>query len=142
MDALILAGRIMFAIFFLNSGVMHLAKREAMAGYLRSSGGLPAILRQNAKVAVVGTGLMLISGAVMVAAGVYGDVGALVLAAFLVPTSFFLHPFWKDTDPAQRQQNQTAFLRNVAYLGTALFLFGVFSTNGSELGFALTGPAW
>lgn len=142
MDGLILVGRLLFALFFLNSGVMHITKREAMAGYMQSMAAVPPVLKRNARVAVVGTGVMLIAGAVMVAAGIYGDLGALVLAAFLVPTSIFMHPFWKDTDPAQRQQNQMAFMRNVAYLGTSLFLFGVFATYGKDLGLTLTGSIW
>lgn len=142
MEGLILAGRILFATFFLFSGVMHIVKRKQMAGYVQASAGLPALLRSNATPAVVGTGAMLTAGAVMVAFGIYGDLGALVLAAFLVPTSLLMHPFWKDTDPAQRQQNQMAFLRNVAYLGTALFLFGVFATFGAQLGLTVTGPVW
>lgn len=142
MDGLILAGRLLFALFFLISGVNHITKRQMMAGYMQSSGSLPAALRGNAKFAVVSTGIMLIIGAVMVGAGIYGDVGALVLAAFLVPTSVFMHAFWKDKDPAQRQQNQMAFLRNVAYLGTALFLFGVFVTYGADFGLTVTDSVW
>ena len=142
MEGLILVGRILFASFFLYSGLMHVVKRQQMAGYLQASGGLPLLLKSNAQVAVIGTGLMLMAGAAMVAFGIYGDLGALVLAVFLVPTSILMHPFWKDTDPAQRQQNQMAFLRNVAYLGTALFLFGVFATYGTQLGLTVTGPVW
>jgi uncharacterized membrane protein YphA (DoxX/SURF4 family) len=38
----------------------------------------------------------------MVAAGVYADLGALLLAAFLVPTTLLAHGFWKLTDPDGR----------------------------------------
>jgi putative oxidoreductase len=88
------------------------------------------------------TGVMLVAGSVMVAAGIYGDHGALLLAAFVVPTTPLMHGFWKLSDPMQRQMQQQAFLRNVTYLGAALFLFASFTTSGDGLALTVTDPLW
>lgn len=142
MDGLMLAGRILFAVAFATAGVGHFRKRQMLAGYMRSSGGVPTALQSAADAAVVGTGLMLLAGSVMVAAGIYADVGALLLVAFLVPTTLLMHAFWKETDPMQRQQQQSAFIRNVAYLGASLFLFAFFVSHGAGLGLTVTDPIW
>lgn len=140
MDGLILAGRILFAAFFLNAGIGHLTKRRMLAGYVRSSRALPPALEPAADLAVVGTGLMLLAGSVMVAAGIYPDLGTLLLAAFLVPTTPLMHAFWKETDPMRRLEARSAFLRNVTYLGVTLLLFAFFVSYG--LGLTITDPIW
>jgi putative oxidoreductase len=142
MDVLMLTGRILFGVFFLASGIGHLTKSEMMAGYMRSSGAGPAVLQRLAQPVVLLTGVMLVAGSVMVAAGIYGDLGALLLAAFVVPTTPLMHGFWKLTDPMQRQMQQQAFLRNVTYLGAALFLFAYFAASGEGLAYTVTAPLW
>jgi putative oxidoreductase len=88
------------------------------------------------------TGSMLVAGSVMIAAGIYADLGAVLLAAFVVPTTPLMHGFWKLTDPMQRQLQQQAFLRNVTYLGAALFLFAYFAASGEGLAYTVTAPLW
>jgi hypothetical protein len=53
-----------------------------------------------------------------------------------------MHAFWKLTDPMQRQEQQLAFVRNVTYLGAALFLFAFFTTSGDGSAFTVTQPIW
>src|SRR5260370_257183 len=84
-------------------------------------------------------GAWLAVAAVSIAAGIWADLGALMIAAFLIPTSGFLHPFWKVEDSAQRQTQQQGFLRNVSFLGAALALFAVFASIDDGLRFAVTG---
>ena len=142
MDVLMLTGRILFAVAFVASGIGHFAKREMMAGFMRSSGAVPTALHRLAEPVVLLTGGMLVAGSMMIAAGIYADLGALLLAAFLVPTTPLMHAFWKLTDPMQRQQQQLAFVRNMTYLGAALFLFAFFTTSGDSLAFTVTRPIW
>lgn len=101
MDVLVLIGRVLFALLFLGSGYGHLAQREMMAGYAAGK-GVPA-----APVMVVLTGLQLLAGALMVALGIWPDVGALLLAAFLLPTAFIMHGFWAETDRPRSQGHGT-----------------------------------
>lgn len=134
MDVLVLIGRVMFALLFLVSGYGHLAQRRMMAGYAASK-RVPA-----APVMVVLTGLLILVGALMVAVGIWPDVGALLLVVFLVPTAFIMHGFWAETDPAAKAMEQTQFFKDLALAGAALVMFAVFAYLGDELGLVLVGP--
>lgn len=134
MDVLVLIGRVVFALLFLGSGFGHLAQRQMMAGYAAGK-GVPA-----APVMVVLTGLQILVGALMVALGIWPDVGALLLVAFLVPTAFLMHGFWAETDPEAKVMEQTQFLKDLSLAGAALVMFAVFAHLGDKLGLVLVGP--
>jgi uncharacterized membrane protein YphA (DoxX/SURF4 family) len=142
MAVVILAGRILFAIFFVNAGVRHFTKLQMMSTVVKTSGGFSGKLAPAAGLAVGGTGAMLIAGGVMVATGIFADLGALLLAVFLVPTTFLLHAYWREADPVKRQQQQSAFLRNVALLGATSFLFGYLVSRSQGLGLMVTHALW
>lgn len=116
LDILLLVGRLLFGGFFLISGVRHLTDAEAMSQYAESQ-GVPA-----PKLAVLGTGLLLIAGASSVLVGVYPRIGLAALALFLVGVSPVMHAFWRVEDPQQRANEQTQFLKNAALLGGVLAL--------------------
>lgn len=133
MDVVVLVGRILFALIFIMSGSMnHIANRDQMTGYA-SQMGVP-----GARLAVPGSGLLILVGGLMVAFGIWGDLGALLLAAFLLPTAFYMHAFWKLEDPQQRGIEMAGFMKNVSMIGGALALFALFSSE--KLGLTLTGP--
>lgn len=121
MDVVLLVGRILFATIFVMSGIGHLANRKAMADYARSVGA------PGGEAGVVVSGLMILAGGVMVAAGIWGDLGALLLVAFLIPTTALMHRFWKHTDPQMAQTEQVMFLKNISLIGGALVLFWAFN---------------
>jgi uncharacterized membrane protein YphA (DoxX/SURF4 family) len=127
-----LLGRVLFSYMFVASGINHFKNRKHMGEYAGSM-GVPA-----ASLAVVGSGAVIIAGAVMVILGLVPDLGALLLAAFLIPTAFLMHPFWKIEDPQMRQMQQINFNKNLAMAGGALALFVLFSTCAP--GLTLTGP--
>ena len=114
MHAVALAGRIGFSLMFFQSGVNHLRKREYMAEYAGQM-GVPV-----PKASVVLSGVVIFAGAVMVVAGIWGDVGALMLAAFLVVAAFQMHPHWKMKDPQAKQNNHINFWKNISMAGGAL----------------------
>jgi uncharacterized membrane protein YphA (DoxX/SURF4 family) len=135
MDIVFLVGRILFALIFVASGVTgHLAKAREMAQYARSQGApLPELM-------VPLSGVVMIVGGLSVALGIYGDVGALLLAAFAFSVAFFMHAFWREHDP-QMQQNQMAhFMKNMAMVGGALVLFYAFNQLQGNAGLSLTDP--
>jgi uncharacterized membrane protein YphA (DoxX/SURF4 family) len=134
MDVLVLIGRILFSLLFLAAGMGHFTQREMMAGYAASK-GVPA-----AGVMVPLSGAVIIVGGLMVAVGVWPELGALMLAAFLVPTAVLMHGFWRETDPASKANEQTQFLKDLSLAGAALALFAFFAAEGDDLGLVVLGP--
>jgi uncharacterized membrane protein YphA (DoxX/SURF4 family) len=134
MDALLLIGRILFAILFISSGVMgHLVARAQLTGYAEST-GFPM-----AGPAVIVSGVAIILGGIGIAAGIWIDISALVIAVFLFFTTFFIHSFWKETDQMARMMDMTQFQKDLALLGASLVFF-VVAAYGGDLGPSLTDP--
>jgi len=136
MDVVVLIGRILFAPLFLASGVGHLTRTSTMAGYTASR-GVPKAL---APAVVAGSGVLIIVGAVMLLFGAWGDLGALMLVAFLIPTALVMHGPWGVSDPQARLMEQTQLLKDLALAGAALMAFALFAWAGPDLGLTLTGP--
>jgi putative oxidoreductase len=135
MDVIALVGRILFALIFLGSGTMgHIGQRKGMAQYA-SSQGVPA-----AEALVVLSGLQILVGGLMVALGIWGDLGALLLLVFVVPTAYFMHAFWNVEDPMQRANQQAHFMKNLALAGGSIMAFVLFAGLGHDLGLTITGP--
>jgi uncharacterized membrane protein YphA (DoxX/SURF4 family) len=131
MDILLVIGRVLFALIFINSGIAHLTKLQAMTGYAQFK-KVPA-----AKLSVIVTGLMLIVGGLYVALGVYADLGALLLAIFLVASAFMMHNFWTIQDEQAKQSETINFFKNLALAGAALIIF-VMVGSGVDFGPAVT----
>ena len=132
MNTVLVIARVLFALIFINSGIMHLAKTEAMAGYATYK-KVPA-----AKLAVIVTGLMILIGGLYVALGIYADLGALLIAIFLIPTAFMMHAFWKETDATAKQNEMNGFFKDIALAGAALIIF-VLVGSGANFGPSITG---
>lgn len=131
MDILLIIGRVLFALIFINSGIAHLTKLKDMTGYAQFK-KVPA-----PKLAVIVTGLMLIIGGLYIVFGVYADLGALLLALFLVPTAFMMHNFWTIQDPQAKQGEMINFFKNLSLAGAALIIF-VLVGSGVEFGPSIT----
>ena len=132
MDIVLIIGRVLFALLFISSGVSHLTKLEAMTGYAQYK-KVPA-----AKFGVVLSGLMILLGGIYIAFGVYADLGALLIALLLIPTSFLMHAFWKETDATAKQNESISFFKNLALAGAALIIFALVAT-GTDFGPSITG---
>lgn len=133
MDVIVLIGRILFAALFLGSGVGHLTQSKAMAGYAESR-GIP-----QAQLSVIASGVLILIGGLMVLLGVWADLGSLLLVLFLIPTAVLMHPFWKETDPQNKQLEMVGFNKDIALAGAALMLFAFFAF-ADDLGLTITGP--
>jgi hypothetical protein len=131
MDVVLVIGRVLFALIFINSGIAHLTKLEAMTGYAKYK-KVPA-----AKLSVIVSGLMILVGGLYIALGIYADLGALLIAAFLIPTSFLMHAFWKETDATAKQNESIGFFKDVAMAGAALIIFALVAT-GTDFGPSVT----
>jgi uncharacterized membrane protein YphA (DoxX/SURF4 family) len=131
MDVVFLIGRLLFGALFLGASLAHLTKTSAMAGYAASR-GVPM-----ATPATLVTGVQILVGGVSVVLGVWGDLGALLLAAFLIPTAILMHGFWREDDPMAKQMEMTQFNKDIALAGASLAFFWVFR---ADPGLTLTGP--
>lgn len=132
MDVIVLVARIVFAILFLVSAVGHFAQADGMTGYAQAR-GVPA-----ARFAVLAGGVMLAAGGLSLLFGLWGDIGALLLVVFLVPTAVLMHGFWKETDATAKTMEQVQFLKDSALAGAALGFFALFAYAGTDLGLTLT----
>jgi uncharacterized membrane protein YphA (DoxX/SURF4 family) len=126
-DVVLLVGRVLFALIFINSGIAHLIKLNAMTGYAQFK-KVP-----SPKLAVIVTGLMLIIGGLYIALGIFADLGALLLAIFLIVSAFMMHNFWTIQDEQAKQGETINFFKNIALAGAALIIFALVST-GTEFG--------
>ena len=135
MDWLILIGRVVFVVIFVLSGLsFHLFKwRDGVAYARQSRVPLPELL-------VPFSGLMAVAGGVLLALGLWPDLGALLIVAFIFPVAFMMHAFWRVQDPMMRMMEQTQFLKDLALGGAALALFAFFQQFGDEVDLTLTGP--
>ena len=129
MDLILVIGRILFGGFFLMSGINHFTKLEAMTGYAKYK-KLPA-----AKLGVLISGLMLVIGGITIILGYYADLGALLLAIFLVLAAVIFHNFWKETDATAKQNEMLGFMKDMALAGAALILFALVVKHGTDLDF-------
>ena len=116
MDILFLLGRVLFGGFFIISGIRHFQHLDMMAGFTGSK-GFPA-----PKLAVIGSGLLIILGGLSVLLGIRPLWGVALISAFLIPVTFVMHQYWKDTDVMTRINNQVNFMKNIALLGGAWML--------------------
>ncbi|HEV3475069.1 MAG TPA: DoxX family membrane protein [Actinomycetota bacterium] len=131
--AFVLAGRILFALFFgVVAGVGgHVRQSKGMEEYANSMRfPIPAISGWP-------TGLWLVAGSTSIGFGIWGDVGALMIAAFVVPAAAWFHRFW-EVDETQKMMQTGFFFRNMVALAMSLVLFGIFAAFGSDLPFTIT----
>ena len=131
MDVVLVIGRVLFALIFINSGIAHLTKLEAMTGYAKYK-KVPA-----AKLSVIVSGLMILIGGLYIALGIYADLGGLLIALFLIPAAFLMHAFWKETDATAKQNESIGFFKDLALAGAALIIFALVST-GTNFGPSIT----
>ena len=61
-------------------------------------------------------------GGALVLLGWSRFIGAGLLVIFLLPTAFLMHPFWKESDPAVKQNEMAHFLKVLALAGAALLI--------------------
>jgi putative oxidoreductase len=70
--------------------------------------------------------------------GIYGDVGALMLALFIVASALLIHPYWRESDEQSMMMEQVQFTKDLGLADSALGLFVVFAALGPELGLTIT----
>jgi putative oxidoreductase len=133
MDVVFLIGRILFALVFVSSGFLAHLGEGGRAGreYARSLGApSPDLL-------VPLSGIAIIVGGLMIALGIWADLGALLIIGFLLGITPIMHAFWKVEDPQMRQIQSAMFFKNVALAGAALIIFYIYN-QGQDLDLSIT----
>ena len=130
--AILLAGRILFAGMFAFAARGHIVNHPRYVAGVGRKLPIPYLAGWP-------TGALFIVADVSIAVGIWPDVGALLLIAFLIPAALLFHPYWTFTDPAERRTHEGSFYRDVSLLGGALALFAFFAATG-HVPLALTGP--
>ncbi|HEY8779923.1 MAG TPA: DoxX family protein, partial [Solirubrobacterales bacterium] len=88
MNVIFVIGRVLFSLIFARAGIGHLRDDGTMAGYAKAKGA-PA---PNLTVPL--SGVMILAGAISIALGLWADLGALLIVAFLIPTALIMHAYW------------------------------------------------
>lgn len=118
MEYLFLLSRMLFGGYFLWNGYKHFKNTASLAGYAASK-HVP-----SPQLMVRLSGALLIIGGAGIILGFAVGLAVAALVAFLVPVTFMMHDYWKETDPMVRMNQQIAFAKNIALLGAALaYLF-------------------
>lgn len=113
-NGIVLAGRILFAAIFINSGLFHFSAQSV--AYANSQGVLMA------NILVPFSGLLAVVGGLMIATGFKAKLGAWILVIFLLPVTFMMHKFWAVSDPMMKGMQMAMFMKNMALTGGALLL--------------------
>ncbi len=119
MEYLFVLGRILLGGYFIMSGANHFKHVKMLTGYTQSK-GVPM-----PREAVLLTGLMMVLGGLGLLLGVYQAFSVLLLAVFLVVTTFTMHQFWKISDHMQRMPEEINFKKNLALLGAVLMVLSI-----------------
>lgn len=119
MEIVFLIGRIIVGLFWLNSAIAHFTPTKSMVPYAKMK-GVPF-----AEIAVPGTGLLLLMGALSILTGIYPVIAVLALAVFLLPVTLVMHNFWATEDQAMKTNDMVMFTKNMALLGYTLVLLAI-----------------
>jgi putative oxidoreductase len=129
-SAIVLLGRVLFALIFLMSGPNHFSRQTI--GYAASH-GVPL-----ASIAVPLSGAIALIGGLSILLGYHAKIGAWLIVLFLVPVTLIMHNFWTMHDPMMEQMNMIMFMKNMAMLGGALLISqfgsGPLSLDNRKLG--------
>jgi putative oxidoreductase len=116
MNIAFLIGRIIFGGYWLMASFNHFKNLNYMSEYTKAKG------TPFPKLAVAGTGAILLLGGLSMLLGVYPVVGIILLIVFLLGVSFQIHNYWKVDDPQMKEIDMINFTKNMALVGALLML--------------------
>ena len=128
-DFLALLGRVALAAIFVWSGAGKITGFGNTAHYIASKGlPMPAVLTAVTIFVELGLGLAIVIG-------FRARIAALLIALWLIPTTFLFHNFWA-APAAQAMMQQINFMKNVSIFGGMLLLIafgaGRYSVDGGR----------
>ncbi|HWY12637.1 MAG TPA: DoxX family protein [Bacteroidia bacterium] len=120
MKYLVLTGRIFFSLIFLMTVMGHFNKGTIEYASMQ---GVPA-----ASILVPLSAIIAFVGGLCIALGFKAKSGAWLIVIFLVPVTFCMHAFWKETETMQMHMQMSNFMKNIALIGAA-FLISYFGAG-------------
>lgn len=118
MEYIFLISRVLFGGYFLWNAYNHFKNSDSLASYAASK-KVP-----SPKMAVIGSGALLLIGGLGIVFGVFVGIAVLALLLFLVPVTYMMHDYWNETDPMARMNQKINFTKNAALIGgTLAYLF-------------------
>jgi len=112
--AIVLLGRLLFAVIFIMSGPRHFMSQTIAYA---ASQGVPI-----ASIAVPFSGVLAFVGGLSILLGYRAKLGAWLIVLFLLGVTPMIHKFWAVTDPMMYQMQLVMFMKNVSMLGGALLI--------------------
>jgi len=119
MEIALLIGRIIVGVYYLFNAANHFNQIDMMTGYAGSK-GVPA-----PKLAVGGSGLLLLVGGLSILLGYQPLIGVIAIILFLLPVTFMMHNFWAVEDPQMKMAEMVNFMKNMALIGSALMFLAI-----------------
>jgi putative oxidoreductase len=116
MNVAFLVGRIIFGAYWLMAAFNHFRNLNYMSEYAKQKG------TPSPKLAVAGTGVLLLLGGLSMLLGMLPTIGIALLIIFLVAVSVQIHNYWKIDDAEARQIDLINFTKNMALVGALLML--------------------
>jgi putative oxidoreductase len=110
----VLTGRVLFALLFVMAGFGNFSSQTIA---FAAAQGVPF-----ASVAVPFSAILALLGGLSIAFGYKAKWGAWLIVLFLVPVTLMMHNFWAVSDPAVAQDQMAHFMKNLALIGSALFI--------------------
>lgn len=75
--------------------------------------------------AVLAGGVLLLIGGLSILIGYAMIIGMGVLLLFLIPTTFMMHAFWKESNLQIRAQEEVQFSKNIALIGALCMMISM-----------------
>lgn len=115
-DWAMLLGRFLISLIFILSGFEKIPGFSHTAATMATKGlPFPGLLLVLAIIIELGGGIMLLIGW-------HARLAALVIFLYLIPVTAVFHNFWA-APPAQAQEQQINFLKNLSIMGAMLYIF-------------------
>ena len=119
MNALIIAGRILYGGVMIFSGVNNYLNLKVMVDLTKSKGmPLPTLC-------VVIASAICILGGISILINYQIKIGVLLIWIFLAPSTVIIHNFWTVEDPMLKGSEMAHFLKNLLILAGALILLAL-----------------
>lgn len=109
-----LLGRVLFSLVFIVKALEHFS--EELVHHANNMGApMPNIL-------VPIWGILALIGGLSILLGYHAKIGAWILVVFLIPVTFYMHPFWAADTTFAQMMHGYCFWKNLSMMGAALMI--------------------
>lgn len=135
MPALIIFGRILFAVLFIYTGATKLFDIQTTAGFIAAKVTIPALLAPYAtqlegmtgmstpQMLAIGVGAFEVIAGLMIALNFLARFFAILMIIFVLVATFYFHDFWNQSPPDSGKTLIDA-LKNLSLIGALFIIAG------------------